>query len=251
MAIAWQPTSQDPWAERCIEERWHQSCWDDHWVGQRSCRYGGRRLLRIHQCSLWTRVSCRDQINISRHDSKKVMCKIDRNGISFFRPLKGQRSSSKLKPPPSYQADVIGILPSLVCWETTFQRTVLLHNLKELDDDLWAWSNHALTLAGLLGVVHGLEGIVKDWSSNHFGGWLIVRFSSLERRTWGICLKNYMLVFRASSVKSAQQRVLQLVSQRMTVSRDRWNVTINSPSRLLILGQLKIAALSTYLFWCL
>jgi hypothetical protein len=39
---------------------------------------------------------------------------------------------------------------------------VLLHDLEELDDDLGTGSDHALTLAGLLGIVHGLEGIVED-----------------------------------------------------------------------------------------
>lgn len=41
-------------------------------------------------------------------------------------------------------------------------RTVALHNLEELDDDLGARSDQDLTLAGLLGVVDGVEGIVEN-----------------------------------------------------------------------------------------
>ena len=41
---------------------------------------------------------------------------------------------------------------------------------KELDDDLGGWADHDLALAGLLGVVDGLERIVEDGSLDHFGG---------------------------------------------------------------------------------
>lgn len=47
---------------------------------------------------------------------------------------------------------------------------MLLHNRKELDDDLGARANHNLALAGLLGVVHGIERIVEDGSADHVGG---------------------------------------------------------------------------------
>jgi hypothetical protein len=40
--------------------------------------------------------------------------------------------------------------------------TVLLHDAKELDNDLGAWSDQDLTLAGLLGVVDGVERIVQN-----------------------------------------------------------------------------------------
>ena len=40
--------------------------------------------------------------------------------------------------------------------------TVLLHDTEEFDDDLGAWSDQDLTLAGLLGVVDGVERIVQD-----------------------------------------------------------------------------------------
>ena len=37
-----------------------------------------------------------------------------------------------------------------------------LHDLEELDDDLGARSDQDLALAGLLGVVDGVEGIVEN-----------------------------------------------------------------------------------------
>ena len=57
--------------------------------------------------------------------------------------------------------------------------TMLLHHLQELDDDLRAWADHALTLASLLGVVDGLERIVEDRRLDHAGG---LRFSRRELR---------------------------------------------------------------------
>lgn len=56
-------------------------------------------------------------------------------------------------------------------------RTVALHDLEELDDDLGARSDQDLTLAGLLGIVDGVEGVVENGSANHFGG-VVRRFSS-------------------------------------------------------------------------
>jgi len=47
---------------------------------------------------------------------------------------------------------------------------MLLHNLQELDNDLRARSDQALALAGLLGVVDGLERIVEDGGLDHDGG---------------------------------------------------------------------------------
>ena len=65
------------------------------------------------------------------------------------------------------------------------KRTVLLHDAEELDDDFRAGPDHALTLAGLLGVVDVFEGIVQDGCSDHFGGWQVsvMRFSSQEAWT--------------------------------------------------------------------
>ena len=48
--------------------------------------------------------------------------------------------------------------------------TVLLHDREELDDDLGAGSDHALSFARLLGVVDCLESIVEDGGLDHFGG---------------------------------------------------------------------------------
>ena len=47
---------------------------------------------------------------------------------------------------------------------------MLLHDTEELDDDFRTRSDHALALAGLLGVVDVLEGIVQDGGSDHTGG---------------------------------------------------------------------------------
>lgn len=55
-----------------------------------------------------------------------------------------------------------------------------LHDGQELDDDLGARSDQDLALAGLLGVVDGVERIVEDGSLDHFGGWM--RFSNRGER---------------------------------------------------------------------
>jgi hypothetical protein len=47
---------------------------------------------------------------------------------------------------------------------------VLLHNAKELDNDLRGWADENLALAGLLGVVDGVKRIVEDGGLDHFGG---------------------------------------------------------------------------------
>jgi hypothetical protein len=57
------------------------------------------------------------------------------------------------------------------------QRTVLLHNLQALDNDLGARSDQDLALAGLLSVVDAVEGIVEDGRPDHVGGYR-VRFSN-------------------------------------------------------------------------
>lgn len=50
------------------------------------------------------------------------------------------------------------------------ERTVLLHDLEELDDDLGRRTDHDLALAGLLGVVDAVEGIVENGSADHLDG---------------------------------------------------------------------------------
>jgi hypothetical protein len=47
---------------------------------------------------------------------------------------------------------------------------VLLHDLKELDDDLGGRTDQDLALAGLLGIVDALQRIVENGGSDHFGG---------------------------------------------------------------------------------
>lgn len=54
-----------------------------------------------------------------------------------------------------------------------------LHDLEELDDDLGGRSDHDLALAGLLGIVDGVEGIVENRGADHFGG-VLRRFSSRD-----------------------------------------------------------------------
>jgi hypothetical protein len=54
---------------------------------------------------------------------------------------------------------------------TEAKRTVALHDLQELDDDLRRRADHDLAFAGLLGVVDVLESIVEDGSLDHLGGW--------------------------------------------------------------------------------
>lgn len=68
------------------------------------------------------------------------------------------------------------------------RHTVLLHDRQELDNDLGGRADHNLTLASLLGVVHGVERIVEDGSLDHFGGCGI---EILKSRTWirGIWLR--------------------------------------------------------------
>jgi len=51
-----------------------------------------------------------------------------------------------------------------------------LHDGQELDDDLGGWADQDLALAGLLGVVDGIEAVVENGSLDHFGG-CIRRFS--------------------------------------------------------------------------
>lgn len=47
-------------------------------------------------------------------------------------------------------------------YEMRIERTVLLHDAEELDDDLGRRADEHLSLSGLLGVVDGVERIVED-----------------------------------------------------------------------------------------
>ena len=56
-----------------------------------------------------------------------------------------------------------------------------LHDLEELDDDLGAGADHDLALAGLLGVVDAVEGIVEDGGADQLGGYEEILKSELKR----------------------------------------------------------------------
>ena len=60
---------------------------------------------------------------------------------------------------------------------------MLLHDLEELDNDLGGGTDQDLALAGLLGVVDAVEGIVEDGGADHFGG-VVVRTEILKSRWW-------------------------------------------------------------------
>jgi hypothetical protein len=47
---------------------------------------------------------------------------------------------------------------------------VLLHDVKELHDDLGRGSDENLSLSGLLGVVDGVQAVIEDGGLDHFGG---------------------------------------------------------------------------------
>jgi hypothetical protein len=64
--------------------------------------------------------------------------------------------------------------------------TVLLHDLKELDNDLAGGPDHNLPLATLLGIVDAVEGIVEDGGADHFGGWASVEILKSSKKR-GIC----------------------------------------------------------------
>lgn len=74
------------------------------------------------------------------------------------------------------------------------RRTVTLHDGQELDNDLGGRADHDLALAGLLGVVDGVERIVKD-GGLHLGEGVVRRFSSGEAAE-GICTQE-LLAFKS------------------------------------------------------
>jgi hypothetical protein len=74
------------------------------------------------------------------------------------------------------------------------RRTVLLHDVQEADDDLGGRTDQDLALAGLLGVVDGVERIVQD-GGLHLGECVVRRFSSGEAAK-GICSQE-MLAFKS------------------------------------------------------
>ena len=55
---------------------------------------------------------------------------------------------------------------------------MLLHYAQELDDDLGTRSDEDLTLAGLLGIVDALKGVIENGGFDHLDGFGMMRFSS-------------------------------------------------------------------------
>lgn len=82
-------------------------------------------------------------------------------------------------------------------FDSSNERTVLLHDSEELDDDLGGRTDQDLALASLLGVVHGVEGIVEDGSLDHFGG---IEFEILKSKRWDM---RYLYEFRVKSATSS------------------------------------------------
>ena len=91
------------------------------------------------------------------------------------------------------------------------RRTVTLHDGQELDNDLGAGPDQDLALARLLGVVDGVERIVKDGGLGHIGG--MERFSDGDAVEVS-AVQDYVSLHRPESAKSASRlcpKVLQLI----------------------------------------
>jgi hypothetical protein len=116
---------------------------------------------------------------------------------------------------------------------------VALHDLQELDNDLGRGPDHDLALAGLLGVVDAVEGIVQDGGADHFGGCGVVEMEILKSsRGYEVSAsvpKRVTLAFRGSvSVESALvdslTRVLPAqLPMRRSVSRDSFKPVPRPP----------------------
>jgi len=113
---------------------------------------------------------------------------------------------------------------------------VLLHDRQEFDDDLGAGSNHDLTLAGLLGIVDALEGIVKDGGSDHLGGIEGSRFSSRENEDLR-CLSRKLLVS-----SSLEQEECPFKGSSARVAKDE-RIRIARPENATIQARIRIAHL--------
>lgn len=68
-----------------------------------------------------------------------------------------------------------------------------LHDGQELDNDLGGRADQDLALAGLLGVVDGIEAVVENGSLDHFGGG---RFSMARGRLRYLHARNCWLASR-------------------------------------------------------
>lgn len=70
-------------------------------------------------------------------------------------------------------------------------RTVLLHNAQELDNDLGRRSDEDLSLASLLGIVDGVQAVVKDGGLDHFVGiWRIELKLRCEKKNCQVPCRN-------------------------------------------------------------
>lgn len=58
---------------------------------------------------------------------------------------------------------------------------VLLHDVQELDDDLGGRTDEDLALAGLLGIVDGVQAIIEDGGLDHCGGCGVVAIVKKNR----------------------------------------------------------------------
>lgn len=99
----------------------------------------------------------------------------------IYRPLIGAGPWCSIDRSPSYQAERRGGKGGIggeVAYNS-IKRTVALHDLEELDNDLGAGSDQDLALAGLLGIVDAVKSVVENGSADHFGG-IEWRFSSRD-----------------------------------------------------------------------
>lgn len=94
------------------------------------------------------------------------------------------------------------------------KRTVTLHDSQELDNDLGRRSDHDLTLAGLLGIVDGVQAIVEDGSLDHFGGCRFSMASGRLRYLRKSFVVSLQMPEHGECPQCADMRVLQLLSQR-------------------------------------
>lgn len=90
----------------------------------------------------------------------------------------------------------------------TFERTVPLHDLQELHNDLGARADEHLALASLLGVVDGIERIVEDGCLDHSGGvgWRFSRRGGGVRYLYVNPLVSLQEPWRAQRVPSGASR---------------------------------------------
>tara|TARA_R110002003_G_scaffold130_3_gene12168 strand:+ start:10779 stop:11450 length:672 start_codon:yes stop_codon:yes gene_type:complete len=120
-------------------------------------------LLELANVACRMESVCCGEINIRHHGRDPKTCKFSAK-VSIYRALKGQRSCDA-RSLSSYQPEGAQAMARVVQGKS--RRTVALHDGQELDDDLGGRANQDLALAGLLGVVDGIEAVVEDGSLDH------------------------------------------------------------------------------------